>query len=258
VFDLERIEESGLVSQIDFHESLGSTNDRALEIGASGDLKLPLLVLAKGQTAGRGRGANRWLTADGALTFSLVLEAPAERLPMRNRPQVALVAGVAVAEALSSNVPRQLIQLKWPNDIYLNGRKLGGILCESIPGWADRFVVGIGININNRIGDSEISATATSLIDSSGIERDLTGVLMAVLDEIDRRWNELLECGFGPAADVYRGQSFLTGKMVTVAQHDGSQMAGMCRGIDEFGGLILRTASGEKSLISGSVVGWED
>jgi BirA family biotin operon repressor/biotin-[acetyl-CoA-carboxylase] ligase len=257
VFDLSRIQDSGLVRQIDFHESLGSTNDRALAIGASGDLALPALVLAERQTAGRGRGANQWLTADGALTFSLVLEASTERLPLRNRSQVALVAGVAVAEALSSFVPRELIQLKWPNDIYLNRRKLGGILCESIPGWSDRFVVGIGININNRIGHAEISATATSLIDCNGVERDLTNALVAVLDEIDRRWNELLECGFGPAASAYRERCLLTEKVVTVAQHDGSRVAGLCRGIDDYGGLILRTESGEKSLISGSVMKWE-
>jgi BirA family transcriptional regulator, biotin operon repressor / biotin---[acetyl-CoA-carboxylase] ligase len=257
VFDLARIQESGLVSQIDFHESLGSTNDQALEIGAIGDFKLPLLVLTQRQTAGRGRGANRWLTSDGALTFSLVLEAVAERLPLRNRPQVALVAGVAVAEALSNYVPPHSVQLKWPNDVFVEGSKIGGILSESIPGWTERFVIGIGINVNNRIRGSELSVTARSLVDDDGVERDLTSVLVTVLDEFDRRWNELLENGFVSASNAYRERCFLTGKIVTVAQHDGSHLVGLCRGIDEFGGLIVRTASGARSLISGSVVAWE-
>jgi BirA family biotin operon repressor/biotin-[acetyl-CoA-carboxylase] ligase len=229
-----------------------------MEIGASGDLKLPLLVLTERQTAGRGRGANRWLTSEGALTFSLVLEAVAERLPLRNRPQVALMAGVAVAEALSNYVPPHLVQLKWPNDVFVDGSKIGGILSESIPGWTERFVIGIGINVNNRIRGSELSVTASSLVDHDGVERDLTSVLVTVLDEFDRRWNELLERGFASAANAYRERCFLTGKTVAVAQHDGSHLVGLCRGIDEFGGLILRTTNKEKSLISGSVVNWED
>jgi BirA family biotin operon repressor/biotin-[acetyl-CoA-carboxylase] ligase len=257
VFNLRQIADSGLVGQIDFHEELGSTNDRALEIGASGEMKLPLLVLAARQTAGRGRGTNRWITTAGALTFSLVLEASNDRLPIRNRPQVALVAGVAVTESLSSYVSRSSIQLKWPNDIYLNGRKLGGILCESIPGWSDRLVVGIGINVQNRIDDSEISASATSLVEAGGGECDLTSVLMVVLDEFQRRWEELLLRGFHHAARAYRERCLLTGKMVTLAQHNGRQDTGICRGIDTYGGLVIRTASGERSLISGSVVAWE-
>jgi BirA family biotin operon repressor/biotin-[acetyl-CoA-carboxylase] ligase len=151
-----------------------------------------------------------------------------------------------------------LVQLKWPNDVFLGGSKVGGILSESVPGWTDRFVVGIGINVNNRLCGSELSATARSLVDHDGVERDLTSVLVAVLDEFDRRWNELLECGFGPSAGVYRAQCFLTGKVVSMAQHDGSQIVGQCRGIDDSGGLLLRTPNGEKSLISGSVVAWED
>jgi BirA family biotin operon repressor/biotin-[acetyl-CoA-carboxylase] ligase len=257
VFDLKRIEDSGLVGQIDFHESLGSTNDRALEIGARGEVKLPLLVLTERQTAGRGRGSNRWWTTEGALTFSLVLEASVDRLPLRNRSQVALVAGVAVAEALSNYVPPHLLQLKWPNDVFLGGSKLGGILSESIPGWTDRFVVGIGININNRIRDSELAATARSLVDHTGVERELTSVLVAVLDEFDRRWTELLDDGFSATARAYRERCFLTEKVVTVAQHDGSQVVGLCRGIDDYGALVLKTSSGERLLISGSVVGWQ-
>jgi BirA family biotin operon repressor/biotin-[acetyl-CoA-carboxylase] ligase len=258
VFDLQRIAESGLVAQIDFHEVLGSTSDRALELGAKDEPKLPLLVLAERQTAGRGRGSNRWLTSAGALTFSLVLEVVDQRLPLRNRPQVALVAGVAVAEALSRYVNRGCVHLKWPNDVFLGGDKIGGILSESVTGWTDRLVVGIGINVNNRLGGTELADTARSLVDHDYLERDLTSVLIAVLDEWDRRWNELLSCGFGPAADAYRERCFLTEKVVTIAQQDGTQMTGVCRGIDAYGGLIIRAASGETSVISGSVVAWED
>src|SRR3954452_9524865 len=100
MFELSRIVDSGLVARVDYHESIGSTSDRALELGASDDGPLPLLVLAERQTAGRGRGENRWWSADGALTFSLLLAAPRERLPVTDWPKIALVSGLAVCQAL--------------------------------------------------------------------------------------------------------------------------------------------------------------
>lgn len=273
-FAVSRIADSGLVAQIDYHESLGSTSDRALEIGATGEAELPLLVLTEQQTAGRGRSTNRWLTTDGALTFSLVLEAPTDRLPPSRWPQVALVAGVAVADALSRFVSSDAVRLKWPNDIYLRDvrcgeRKAGGILSESVPGWRDRLVIGIGINVNNRIAapdlkpqasnlkPADLSGIALSLAEFDGAERDLTDVLIAVLDEFDRRWAQLIDRGFDNIAAAYRERCLLTGKTVTIQQREGETLSGVCRGINHYGALLLQTPGGEKSVISGTIVGWE-
>src|SRR5262249_38308999 len=142
------------VARIDYHESIGSTSDRAMEIGALDETALPLLVVAEQQTAGRGRGADRWWSAKRALTVSLVLDAPHDRLPADRWPQVALLAGVAVCEALQGLAPRAELRVKWPNDVYLADGKVGGILCESIAGMSDRLVVGIGVNVNNRRQDT--------------------------------------------------------------------------------------------------------
>ena len=135
VLDLSRIADSGLVAQIDYHESIGSTSDRALELAARGETALPLLVAAERQTAGRGRGTNRWLTADGALTFSLALEAAPSVLRHEQWPHIALVAGIAVCDALRAHLPAADLRVKWPNDVFLAGRKVCGILSESVPGW---------------------------------------------------------------------------------------------------------------------------
>src|SRR5262245_20640762 len=217
MFDLGRIESCKLVARIDYHETIGSTSDRAIEIGALDEIALPLLVLAERQTAGRGRGANRWCSADGALTFSLVLEARRDRLPPDRWPQVALVAGVAVCEALEGLAPRAELRVKWPNDVYLADGKVCGILCESIPGMSDRIVVGIGVNVNNtrqETGASGQRTTAASLVEHDGMQRDLTEVLIHVLDEMDRRWRELLEGNFEEAATVYRERCLLTSRIV--------------------------------------------
>jgi BirA family transcriptional regulator, biotin operon repressor / biotin---[acetyl-CoA-carboxylase] ligase len=277
VFDLPRITASGLIAQIDYHESLPSTSDRALELAAHGESRIPLLVLTSNQTAGRGRGTHRWQSADGALTFSLVFEADPSRLPTDRWPQVPLVVGLAVCEALESlpSIPR--LGLKWPNDVLLADRKVAGILAESVPGWRDRLVVGIGINVNNSIrwmatgaatGRVEIHSaefsthlddvarTAIALIDHDGAARDLTTTLLTVLDQIDRRWQELLSAGFAPLAADYKQRCLLTGRTITITEVNGSAVTGICHGIDEAGLLRIQSQNGERRIVSGTVSRW--
>ena len=267
MLDLARLSASGLVAGIDYHESLGSTSDRALALAAAGEIPLPHLVLAERQTAGRGRGTNRWWSADGALTFSLVLAAPSDRLPPECWPQVALVAGLAVCEALKWLSPAAELRVKWPNDVFLAGRKLCGILSESVPGWRDRLVVGVGINVNNSlrrvqgsgfgVQESELSDIATALFDHDGLPRDLTNVLVAVLDQFDHRWSAFVSEGFAPLANEYRQRCFLTGKTVTIQQPAARPLLGVCRGIDDRGCLRLRSETGEIAVASGTVQKWE-
>jgi BirA family biotin operon repressor/biotin-[acetyl-CoA-carboxylase] ligase len=95
------------------------------------------------------------------------------------------------------------------------------------------------------------------LIDHDGLTRDLTEVLIAVLDHFDRRWTELLAGGFAPLAAAYRERCFLTGKTVTIEQPGGQQVVGLCRGIDDEGVLRLHGLAGEQRVRSGSVVRWE-
>lgn len=265
MIDLPRLQNANLVHSIDYHPSLGSTNDRAIELASRGEIKLPLLVITDEQTAGRGRGANRWLSSAGALTFSLALEAPPDRLPQSRWPEVALATGLAVGRALRQGAPAADIRLKWPNDVYLDGKKVCGILSESVPGWRDRLVVGIGVNINNRLASptasnpsaADIQHTAISLIEHDGQTRDLTSVLIDLLDAFDHAWNQLT----GPEAAAlladYRTFCFLTGKTVTAADAAGHKTIGHCLGIDATGRLQLQTESGHKSLASATILTWD-
>jgi len=268
MFDLPRITKSGLVRHVDYHQSLGSTSDRALELAAGDELPLPLLVLAERQTDGRGRGTNRWWSADGALTFSLVLDPAAQGLPAEGRARVALIAGLAVCEALEAFVPRAEWRVKWPNDVFANGGKVGGILTESAPGFGERLIVGIGINVNNstargqgtgdrRQGTENIApAGAVALVDLDPLPRELTDVLLAVLDRFELRWGELLEGRFSELACAYRQRCLLTGKTVTVTSGE-ERVVGRCRGIDGRGALVLATERGHRTIIAGSIDAWE-
>src|SRR6266478_5912911 len=105
-------------------------DDRALELCGQADLPVPFLVLAERQTSGRGRGSNRWWSNDGALLFSLIIDAAEYGLPEARWPQLSITAGASVCEALTSFVNAGIIRLKWPNDVWLNGRKTCGILVE--------------------------------------------------------------------------------------------------------------------------------
>jgi len=113
--------------------------------------------------------------------------------------------------------------------------------------------------VNNRFTASprsDLSITATSLIEYDQVPRDLTSVVLAILDEFDRRWHELLVKGFSPAAYSYRQRCLLTGKTVRIQQSPAEITEGVCQGIDHYGGLILRTPAGARSYIFGTVLDW--
>src|SRR5690606_15388684 len=124
-----RIRSETFVRHVEQHVEIGSTNDRALELAADPELPTPAIVLTERQTAGRGRGANVWQSRPGALTFSLLIDPPAGLAPERV-PLVSLAAGLAAREAIASAAPGHIAKVKWPNDVYLDGRKVCGILTE--------------------------------------------------------------------------------------------------------------------------------
>ena len=98
--DLDQVIADTFVQRIDYHAQLRSTNDRALQLAGESDNRFPLLVLTESQTAGRGRGSNRWWSERGSLTFSVMLATEATQLPTERWPQVSLTVGLAVCEAL--------------------------------------------------------------------------------------------------------------------------------------------------------------
>jgi BirA family biotin operon repressor/biotin-[acetyl-CoA-carboxylase] ligase len=197
---------------------------------------------------------------------------------------VALVAGLAVCEALEPLAPRAQWRVKWPNDVYLDGDKVCGILCESAPGQSERLIVGIGINVNNATAERQDSgdrrqgtgdsgqgargqgpegkvadsfpAGAIALVDVDRVTRDLTEVLLAVIDRFDYRWSTLLKSSFRALAADYRQRCLLVGKTAT-ANLGGRRVVGICRSIDDCGGLVLATESGQRTIVAGSIDAWE-
>ena len=246
------------VKHVEFHAELGSTNDRSVDLAAAEVASAtPLLVWALRQTAGRGRGANRWWASEGALTFSLLLDTKDLGLPQERWPQVSLTTGLAVCAALQALLPQAEINLKWPNDVFLHGRKISGILVEIPPRQSGKLILGIGINVNNSLTNAptELRSTATALCDVSNRTWDLVAVLIHVLQQLEqhlqqlvandpelpRRWHELC---------------FLRGRVV---QHTVGERVtiGRCQGVDQQGALLLQTAAGLSRVLGGVITDWE-
>ncbi|NUM54632.1 MAG: biotin--[acetyl-CoA-carboxylase] ligase [Candidatus Hydrogenedentes bacterium] len=253
VFSLPRIKRETFVRQAELHRTIDSTNTRAMELAALESTKLPLLVLTENQTAGRGRGSNVWWSAPGALTFSLALDLSGNDTSPESWPRYALASAVAVCDALESFAPDASFGIRWPNDVCHGLQKICGILPELCMAQAPRLVLGVGINANNTTSaaPAELRDSATSLFDLTRRRSNVTALLIAVLRQLESRFNALA------AADPALSRSWSTrcllrDKTVRIA-FDDIETEGRCAGIDADGALLLSTTSGQQRFYGGTL-----
>ena len=223
----------------------GSTNDRVRELAAAG-APHGTVVIAEEQTAGRGRQGRRWSAPAGrALTLSVLVRLDTERMDM-----LPLAVALAVCEACEDAVPVKC-EVKWPNDVWIDGRKVAGILIEARPqeGWA---AVGIGLNVDTAAQDfpDELRETATSLRIATGGAVNREAVLGALFDRLAEWVDELGNPGRVTAA--FRERDALYGKTISFAR-DSLRMSGEARGIDDDGALVVFTGESELHLDAGEV-----
>lgn len=252
MIDPDRILRETFVRDLEVHEDLTSTNDHALR-SAPYLKSTPHLVIARRQQRGRGRGTNEWWSSEGALTFSLIVDVDSNRVPASRWPQFSLATGAGVCAAIEGLLPAAEARLKWPNDVYLNGRKVCGVLVEvpsSVPG---RLVIGVGLNVNNPLaeGPAEIQERATALIDVQRSEFEMTDVLSVVLRGIADEYAGI-ERSDSARGRGWRKRSLLTGRIVTL--DDGARtVTGTCLGIEDDGALLLETPAGPQPFYGGVI-----
>ncbi len=171
---------------IQYYLKLDSTNTKAWEL-ISENTPTGTVIITDNQTKGRGRQSHKWISIPGqSLTFSIILYPNA--MPSQSNIY-SLIAGLAITDCLNEyNIPAQL---KWPNDILINGKKVGGILCESkISGGVIRsMVIGIGLNVNENISElpEKLRKNATSLMIESGKQFQLETILALILNHLEHR-----------------------------------------------------------------------
>lgn len=209
--------------------------DEVWDLAAAGEPE-GTVVVAREQTAGRGRAGRVWHTPHGtALLFSALLRptAPVERLS-----GIALVAAVAVAEALEAQTGL-VVRLKWPNDVWIDERKVAGILVASrIVGTSTTAVLGIGLNVNQELG--ELPQGAVSLRVATGREHNLEELLQNLLDRLDAAYRSVLISEGRPDLEPWRQRAALIGEQVAIVD-GGVQRIGVFEGIDQDGALLLST-----------------
>ena len=253
--DFSRLRRETWLKHVESHESIPSTNDRAISLAAETGLPCPALIIAERQTAGRGRGAHRWESGPGALTFSLILDRPTS-LPRERTPLVSLVVGMATREAIAGVAPRAPVQVKWPNDVYLAGKKVAGILTEITTAAPDRLIVGIGINGNNSLENAplEIQRRGISLVDHLKTLIEPTELLIRLLVELELGFVKLAETGTIDV-DHWQAHCLLTGREISLRA--GSLLhTGRCRGVNSDGALQLDNGDEVFSVYTGEVIHW--
>lgn len=232
-------------------DETGSTNADLL--AALPSLTAPTLLVAKSQTAGRGRAGRNWLSAPGkSLTFSLAWKF---NLPVHALVGLPLAVGVSIAESLAMfNVH---VKLKWPNDVLHEGRKLAGILIESataghVPHDASWAVIGIGINMalsesmTAEIGRPVANIPWLTELDQDMLMATLASGLAEALVQFEheglaaftQRWNNL---------HAYAGQP------VMILDNGKLQHEGLAMGVDDIGRFLLDTPTGRKTIMAGDV-----
>jgi BirA family biotin operon repressor/biotin-[acetyl-CoA-carboxylase] ligase len=220
---------------------IDSTNTELMRRARAGRLE-PVLLVAERQTAGRGRLGRDWssdIEAQGrTLTFSLGLP-----LAPQDWSGLSLAVGLSIVQSLHPK-----LQLKWPNDVWLEGRKLAGILIETASVGAERYVV-IGIGINLVAPATEGLRTPPSGLREVLAEVQAPDVLEHVVTPLVRAIQRFALQGFGPLVAAYQERDLLRGQAVQCT--DGTQ--GVAQGVDASGALLVHTAAGVIKISSAEV-----
>lgn len=229
---------------------IDSTNLQARRLieGASGEEIQPTVLLAEGQTAGRGRlGRSFYSPTDTGLYTSLIIESPTE---LDKLLSLTALAAVAASEAIEAAFGIN-VGIKWVNDLYYNERKIAGILAESCISGTKRYIIlGIGINLSTESFPDDILLKAGSL----GVTKVTAKAKRELAIDLFARLLDLLECeDTSRAMDIYRARSTVIGKRVSFLQN-GRENTATALGVTDLGALTVRLDSGETlELASGEI-----
>ncbi len=233
--------------------SVGSTNEFAYLRALQGEME-GALVIAEQQLKGRGRKSRAWDSPfNRGLWFSLILR---PQLPAARAGLVPYMAGVSVAEAIENFIGLKP-DVKWPNDLLLNGRKFCGILSEvEFENSMIKFIIlGIGINVNHKKDEfpEEFRELATSLRIELDSRIDRADFLAAVIGQLETNYKKMKLNGFKDIIEQWKKRSSQLGKKVTIIQDD-DKHEGIFEDLNNEGCLLLRTKAGEiKKIVTGDI-----
>ncbi|MHA1949809.1 MAG: biotin--[acetyl-CoA-carboxylase] ligase [Candidatus Thorarchaeota archaeon] len=231
--------------------SVGSTSTEAKALLTDGETE-GLVVVAQTQTSGRGRKGRPWLSPAGGLYFSIILN---PRHGDEKTPLMGLLCACAVRRALFTLGVNA--QLKWPNDLLVDDKKIAGILSEAvtIESKTIGLVIGIGVNQNCPISDMPhgLQWPTTSVIDEVESETSTESLLCEIINEIDKLLKIVeINSSFSAILEEWRKTNSTLGTPVRIHE-DGSFTDGIARDINEDGSLLVETDTGFQSVLMGDV-----
>jgi BirA family transcriptional regulator, biotin operon repressor / biotin---[acetyl-CoA-carboxylase] ligase len=236
---------------IQFHNSLGSTQDEARRLAESGAAH-GTVVAACEQTAGRGRHGRQWASPPGNVYLSMLLRLD---LPRPRLAELGFVTALAVADTVDAHLPGRAT-LKWPNDVLVDGAKISGILIEHAE---DTAIIGIGLNVLQALDEAPYPVTSLSALvgcadlPSRGWRtRDVDTVREALLGAFARRLDAWHNCGFGPVRSDWLRRAHPVGTSLHVSTSDGA-IEGSFAGLGDDGALLMATDRGVRRLLAGDV-----
>ena len=247
-----RIEPGAISWRLEVHESLPSTSDLVAKLATDGDPE-GLAALAREQTAGRGSRGRAWQSPVGNLHLSVLLRPSG---PIADAGHWALLAGIALVEALSAFVPDHAsttLTLKWPNDVLLRGCKLAGILMDSATrpgGRLDWLVVGLGANLATA---PSVPGRTTASLDELTTPPPPERVAEALLARLDYWVGVARRDGFGPVDSAWIARAHAVGSALRVTR-EGKAIDGSFAGLGEDGSLLLATAGKIQAFSTGEVL----
>jgi BirA family transcriptional regulator, biotin operon repressor / biotin---[acetyl-CoA-carboxylase] ligase len=227
------------------HDVLGSTNVEALRLARQGE-RGPLWIVAKEQTAGRGRRGRSWTSDPGNLYASLLLTAPS---PAEHWRELSFVAALAIHDAIVEVAAelKPLLAIKWPNDLLLAGAKLAGILIEGEGGEEGMVVVGIGVNCASHPADTDHPATDLATAGTRLSPDTLMAALSAKMLGRMAQWNR--GEGFSTIRADWLARAAGLGEDLRVRLAD-REITGRFEALDERGGLVLRLPDGNATTVA--------
>jgi len=234
----DRMGDSAFGRLLRYHDEIESTNIEAKSIADAGAPE-GTVVIAECQTAGRGRLGRRWVSPAGkGLLFSVLLR---PSLPMGEAHLLTLVAATAAAQAIETQTGVSP-DIKWPNDLFIGDKKVGGILTE-VAGEQDEVdwvIVGIGLNVNTEYSELPVALrrTATSLKMVTGEPVDRSDLLAAILLSLEAHYRQAATDGFDETLSAFRARDYLLRRSVSVETREGP-VVGKASGIDERGALLV-------------------
>jgi BirA family transcriptional regulator, biotin operon repressor / biotin---[acetyl-CoA-carboxylase] ligase len=239
-----------LTGPVHHFETLDSTNNLAKELAAR-EAPEGTVVIAETQTGGRGRLGREWNSPPGVGLYVSVVLRP--MLPPMELPQITLTAAVAVVRAVR-RVTGVAPGIKWPNDLLLRGKKMGGILTE-MESESDRIrhvVIGLGLNVNNPNFPPELAGIATSLAQAVGGTFSRLDLLKAWLEEFEGLYERFLNQGFPEILEEWKRYTVTLGQAVTVRQGP-RELSGRAVDVAPDGALLLYTGGKIVRVTSGEI-----